>query len=100
MIRLLYEIIGIFEVSLFFVSNLFLNNYEYNAFRNSVFYEYVKKILFVRRERMDLIGEFVVVILYLLVYIKIGDLIDDSDIVFLREFYKVRLLNWINLYNY
>lgn len=100
MIRLLYEIIGIFEVSLFFVTNLFLNNYEYNAFRNSVFYEYVKKILFVRRERMDLIGEFVVVILYLLVYIKIGDLIDDSDIVFLREFYKVRLLNWINLYNY
>lgn len=100
MIRLLYEIIGIFEVSLFFVSNLFLNNYEYNAFRNSVFYEYVKKILFVRRERMDLIGEFVVVILYSLVYIKIGDLIDDSDIVFLREFYKVRLLNWINLYNY
>lgn len=100
MIRLLYEIIGIFEVSLFFVTNLFLNNYEYNAFRNSVFYEYVKKILFVRRERMDLIGEFVVVILYSLVYIKIGDLIDDSDIVFLREFYKVRLLNWINLYNY
>lgn len=100
MIRLLYEIIGIFEVSLFFVSNLFLNNYKYNAFRNSVFYEYVKKILFVRRERMDLIGEFVVVILYSLVYIKIGDLIDDSDIVFLREFYKVRLLNWINLYNY
>lgn len=100
MIRLLYEIIGIFEVSLFFVLNLFLNNYEYNAFRNSVFYEYVKKILFVRRERMDLIGEFVVVILYSLVYIKIGDLIDDSDIVFLREFYKVRLLNWINLYNY
>lgn len=100
MIRLLYEIIGIFEVSLFFVTNLFLNNYEYNAFRNSVFYEYVKKILFVRRERMDLIGEFVVVILYSLVYIKIGDLIDDSDIVFLREFYKVRLMNWINLYNY
>lgn len=94
MTRLLYEIIGIFEVSLFFVTNLFLNNYEYNAFRNSVFYEYVKKILFVRRERMDLIGEFVVVILYLLVYIKIGDLIDDSDIVFLREFYKVRFLNW------
>lgn len=94
MTRLLYEIIGIFEVSLFFVLNLFLNNYEYNAFRNSVFYEYVKKILFVRRERMDLIGEFVVVILYSLVYIKIGDLIDDSDIVFLREFYKVRFLNW------
>lgn len=42
---------------------------------------------------MDLIGEFVVVILYSLVYIKIGDLIDDSDIVFLWEFYKVRLLN-------
>lgn len=55
---------------------------------------------FVRRERMDSIGEFVVVILHSLAHIKTGDLTDDSDTVFLREFYKVRSLNWTNLYNY
>jgi hypothetical protein len=43
----------------------------------------------VRKERMDSIGEFVVVILHSLAHIKTGDLSDDGDTVFLREFYKV-----------
>lgn len=98
--RLLHETIGTPEVSLLLASNLPPNNYEHNAFRNSVFYEHAKKILFVRRERMDSIGEFVVVILHSLAHIKTGDLTDDSDTVFLREFYKVGSLNWTNLYNY
>lgn len=86
--RLLHETIGTPEVSLLLATNLPPNNYEHNAFRNSVFYEHAKKILFVRRERMDSIGEFVVVILHSLAHIKTGDLTDDSDTVFLREFYK------------
>ncbi|XP_062603182.1 uncharacterized protein LOC134264959 [Saccostrea cucullata] len=86
--RLLHQTIGTPEVSLLLATNLPPNNYKRNAFRNSVFYEHSRKILFVRRERMDSIGEFVVVILHSLAHIKTGDLSDDSDTVFLREFYK------------
>lgn len=77
--RLLHETIGTPEVSLLLASNLPPNNYEHNAFRNSVFYEHAKKILFVRRERMDSIGEFVVVILHSLAHIKTGDLTCSSQ---------------------
>ncbi|RUS80256.1 hypothetical protein EGW08_011985, partial [Elysia chlorotica] len=59
-----------------------------NAFRNSIFYEHAKKILFIRRERMDSIGEFVMVIVHSLAHIKSGDLTDDSHPLFMREFYR------------
>jgi hypothetical protein len=88
-IRLLNQSIGTPEVSLLLASNMPPNNYEKNAFRNSVFYEHGRKIMFVRRERMESIGEFVVVILHTLAHIKVGDMTDDSNVLFLREFYKV-----------
>lgn len=91
MIRLLHQSIGTPDVSLLLASNLPPNNYEKNAFRNSVHFQHAKKILFVRRERMDSIGEFTVVILHSLAHIKTGDLSDDSNTLFLREFYKVCL---------
>lgn len=88
-IRLLHQSIGTPDVSLLLASNLPPNNYGKNAFRNSVFYENGRRIIFVRRERMDSIGEFVVVILHTLAHIKVGDMTDDSNTLFLREFYKV-----------
>ena len=88
-IRLLNQNIGTPDVSLLLASNLPPNNYDKNAFRNSVFYEHRRKIMFVRRERMESIGEFVVVILHTLAHIKVGDMTDDSNTMFLREFYRV-----------
>ena len=38
---------------------------------------------------MDSIGEFLVVILHSLAHIKSGDMTDDSNTLFLREFYRV-----------
>lgn len=87
-IRMLHQAIGTPEVSLLLASNLPKNNYDRNAFRNSVHFEHARKILFVRRERMDSIGEFVVVILHSLAHIKSGDMTDDSNTLFMREFYK------------
>jgi len=65
------------------------NNYERNAFRNSIFYEHARNILFVRKERMDSIGEFVVLILHSMSHIKCGQMTDDASPQFLRQFYKV-----------
>ena len=58
------------------------------AFRNSFFFD--RKILFMIQERMDTcsLGDFVVVILHYLSHIKTGDLKDDCDPFFMREFYK------------
>lgn len=77
------------EVTLLLASNLPPNNYERNAFRNSFFYEHARRVLFVRQERMESIGDFLVVIMHALSHIKIDDLVDDQNPLFLREFYKV-----------
>ncbi|XP_015775930.1 PREDICTED: uncharacterized protein LOC107354046 isoform X1 [Acropora digitifera] len=76
------------EVTLLLASNLPSNNYERNAFRNSFFYEHARKVLFVRQERMESVGDFLVVIMHALSHIKIDDLVDDQNPLFLREFYK------------
>lgn len=81
--------IGTPEVSLLLASNLPPNNYNNNAFRNSIFYQHARKVLFVRKERMDSIGEFAMVILHSLAHIKVGDMTDDANVHFLRVFYRV-----------
>lgn len=88
-IRLLNKTIGTPEVTLLLASNLPPNNYQNNAFRNSIFYEHKRKILFVRQERLESIGEFVMVLLHSLSHLKIDDLTDDANPMFLRQFYKV-----------
>ena len=77
------------EVTLLLASNLPSNNYERNAFRNSFFYEHARRVLFVRQERMQGVGDFLVVIMHCLAHIKVDDLVDDQNPLFLREFYKV-----------
>ena len=77
------------EVPIQIASNLPPNNYTKNCFRNSFFYDHPRGILFIREERLASIGEFVLVVLHCLCHIKCGDLTDDSEPVFLREFYSV-----------
>jgi len=68
--------------------------------RNSFFYERSRQILFVRQERMDSVGDFVVLLMHCLAHIKVDDLVDDNNVLFLREFYKVSVLLRINLIVY
>ena len=77
------------EVTVLLASNLPPNNYSRNCFRNSFYYEHSRKILFVRKDRIDSVGEFVLVIMHCLAHIKAGDLTDDTSTPFLREFYQV-----------
>ena len=81
-------------VSMLIASNLPPNNYSHNCFRNSFFYEHSKKILYIRKERLESVGEFVVVIMHCLSHIRIGDLANDSNPLFLREFYQVSDINY------
>lgn len=57
--------------------------------RYSFFYEHARKILFVREERLESIGDFVVLILHCLSHILADDLTNDANPRFLRIFYKV-----------
>lgn len=61
---------------------------ERNAYRNSFFFDANNRILYIRNERMDNVGEFVVVIVHCLSHIAAGDLRDDSNPVFLKEFHQ------------
>lgn len=89
-IQLLQEVMGVPQVTLLIASSLPPNNYSKNAFRNSFFYERSRQILFIRQERMDSVGDFVVLMMHCLAHIKVDDLVDDNNVLFLREFYKVR----------
>ena len=47
----------LFQVTLLLASNLPPNNFEKNAFRNSFHFEHKRNVLFVRKERLESIGE-------------------------------------------
>ena len=91
--QLLQEVMDVPEVTLLVASSLPANNYSKNAFRNSFFYERSRRILFVRQERMDSVGDFIVLIMHCLAHIKVDELADDGNVMFLREFYKVCCTN-------
>ncbi len=92
--QLLQQSLGAPQITLLLASSLPPNNYTKNAFRNSFFFEHSRRILFIRQERMESIGDFIVVVLHCMAHIKVDDLVDDNNPLFLREFYKVCLINY------
>ncbi|EDV28435.1 uncharacterized protein TRIADDRAFT_51343 [Trichoplax adhaerens] len=78
------------EVTMLVASNLPSHKYDRNAFRNSYHYDRKRNILFIRNERLESVGDFIVVIMHALAHVKVGDLANDGNPDFLREFYKVR----------
>lgn len=76
------------KVTLLLASNLPPNNYSKNAFRNSYRYQRKEKILFLRQERVEHVGGFILVVIHALAHVKVGDLTDDANPQFLREFYR------------
>ena len=91
--RLLMNRNSLPEVTVLLASNLPPNNYHKNCFKNSFYYEHSRNILFVRKERMESVGEFVLVIMHCLAHLKVGDITDDTNPLFLREFYQVLCQN-------
>ena len=93
--KLLQSSLEVPEVNLLLASDLPPNNYCKNAFRNSFHYEHARKMLYIRQERMDSVGDFIVLLIHCLAHIKVGDLTDDGNVLFLREFYKVSTVYFI-----
>ncbi len=59
-----------------------------NAFRNSFAYDSHNKIVYMRLERLESVGEFILVLVHTLSHIKVGRFSSDSDPCFVREFYN------------
>ncbi|XP_038154475.1 uncharacterized protein si:dkey-103g5.4 [Cyprinodon tularosa] len=64
------------------------NNYFKNAFRNSFFYQEAEETLFVRRQRLQSVGGFSLMLLHCLSHIKTKDMSSDLSPAFQRLFYK------------
>lgn len=88
-VRLLRSRIATPAITLLLANHLPENDYIGNAFRNSYHFKPASGVLFVRRERMDDIGEFSLVIMHALAHIKINDMTHDTNPLFLDIFYKV-----------
>ncbi|XP_041654027.1 uncharacterized protein si:dkey-103g5.4 [Cheilinus undulatus] len=75
-------------VSLQIAASLPNNNYSSNTFRNSFFYQEAEETLFVRRQRLQSVGGFSLLLLHCLSHIKVNDMSSDSSPHFQRLFYK------------
>ncbi|XP_071497013.1 uncharacterized protein [Diadema antillarum] len=58
-----------------------------NAYRNSFHYDDLNRVLYVRQERLSSVGEFMLVLIHALAHIKAGDMRDDTNVDFMREFH-------------
>ena len=64
------------------------NIYVNNSFRRSFFYDAKAGILYVRVERLTDVGEFLVMLVHCIAHISVGDLEDDRNPAFIREFHR------------
>ncbi|XP_047191720.1 uncharacterized protein si:dkey-103g5.4 isoform X2 [Scophthalmus maximus] len=76
-------------ISLQIAASLPNNNFLNNAFRNSFFYQEAEEMLFVRRQRLQSVGGFSLLLLHCLSHVKIKDMSSDSSPAFQRIFFKV-----------
>ncbi|XP_028665357.2 uncharacterized protein si:dkey-103g5.4 [Erpetoichthys calabaricus] len=76
------------RITLLLAATLPSNQYVNNAFRNSFFFEEAKKILFIRRQCLESVGGFTLLLLHCLSHITAEDLAYDSNPVFIRLFHQ------------
>ncbi|XP_044059103.1 uncharacterized protein si:dkey-103g5.4 isoform X2 [Siniperca chuatsi] len=76
------------NISLQIAASLPNNNYSNNAFRNSFFYQEAEGTLFVRRQRLQSVGGFSLLLLHCLSHVKMKDMSSDSSPAFQRLFFK------------
>lgn len=75
-------------VSLQIAASLPYNNYVNNAFQKSFFYQEAEETLFVRRQRLQSVGGFSLLLLHCLSHIKVKHMTSDSSPAFQRIFFK------------
>ena len=61
---------------------------QHNAFCNSFMFDVKNRILYVRLERLENVGEFVLVLVHILSHIQVGKFDNDANPEFVKEFYR------------
>lgn len=61
---------------------------EKNAYRDAYYYDRSNRILYLRRAQLENVGVFNLVLVHTLSHIHVGDMTDDADPTFVKEFYK------------
>lgn len=61
---------------------------SHNAYRNSFYYDPNNRLLYLRRDRLENVGEFVLVLVHTLCHAHVEDMRSDADPKFIKEFYK------------
>ncbi len=61
---------------------------QQNAFCNSFVFDAENRILYVRLERLENVGEFLLVLVHVLAHIQVGNFNNDADPKFMKEFYR------------
>lgn len=74
-------------VKLLVAQNLPKTNYDYNAFRNSYFYDDRLNTVFIRKERFSDPGTLVLVIAHFVAHLSGNEFSNDNDIKFLTSFF-------------
>lgn len=64
------------------------NTLSQNAYRNSFYYDPNNRLLYLRRDRLENVGEFILVLVHTLCHAHVEDMRSDSDPKFVKEFYK------------
>ena len=59
-----------------------------NAYRNSFYFDSNNRILYMRKERLENVGEFVLVLIHCLAHLKAENLRDDTEPSFVKEFHR------------
>lgn len=59
-----------------------------NAYRNSFYFDTSNQILYMRKERLENVGEFVLVLIHCLAHLKAQDLRNDTEPLFVKEFHR------------
>ncbi|XP_007910472.2 trichohyalin-like [Callorhinchus milii] len=87
-VQLMKRSINAPEVSLLLACSLPRNDYTYNAFRNSFFYQHSERRLFIRRQRLKSLGDFALLLAHCLAHVTADELSDDTNPLFLRLFHQ------------
>ena len=85
---LLSKQLGSERVNLLIASALPPSDYARNAYKQSIFFDMSSSTLFIRQERLQSIGEFVLVAIHAMAHIAAKNMVDDSDHGFQKEFHR------------
>eukprot|EP00164_Ancoracysta_twista_P001380 GFYU01001799.1.p2 GENE.GFYU01001799.1~~GFYU01001799.1.p2 ORF type:complete len:237 (-),score=95.75 GFYU01001799.1:1049-1759(-) len=85
---LVKDILDIESVDILAADSLPTNDYTKNAFRNSFHYDRATNQLYIRKDRLSNVGDYLFILIHTSAHIKVNDFVDDSKPMFVAELYR------------